>query len=180
VSISYQERVLELRGSSGRQEIRRELVLQFLGEEPGKGRGSQASGYRYYVEKTSDGRRIYLQRPAPLNKGFDFEVWVESLVDERNQMPSHTMMLTDLETKCQSQPEEARALCEAINRVYGTEEPDDILRQTLGLSFNSGFSAELVLKVLKWLFIEQDLTYWNFSGRAMLKGRIDDVFKKLL
>ena len=27
---------------------------------------------------------------------------------------------------------------------------------------------EIVLLAIRWLFIEQDITYWNFSGRSML------------
>ena len=36
-----------------------------------------------------------------------------------------------------------------------------------------GFSLEVVLKVLKWLWIEQDIRYWNYSGRQMLKASVD-------
>lgn len=35
-------------------------------------------------------------------------------------------------------------------------------------SFKSGHSIEVIFKSLKWLFIEQDITYWNRSGGAML------------
>ena len=36
------------------------------------------------------------------------------------------------------------------------------------LDFKSGFSCDLLVKTLKWLFIEQDIRYWNYSGRDML------------
>ena len=32
---------------------------------------------------------------------------------------------------------------------------------------NVGLSPEHVIKVMKWLFIEQDIRYWNYSGRKM-------------
>ena len=38
----------------------------------------------------------------------------------------------------------------------------------LQFSFKSGHSIEVIFKSLKWLFIEQDITYWNRSGGAML------------
>ena len=40
------------------------------------------------------------------------------------------------------------------------------------LTFTTGYSAEHILKVLKWLFIEQDIRYWNYSGRAKTRGII--------
>ena len=30
------------------------------------------------------------------------------------------------------------------------------------------YPAEMILKVFKWLFIEQEIRYWNYSGRDML------------
>ena len=41
--------------------------------------------------------------------------------------------------------------------------------------FNSGYSPELILKLVKWLFIEQDIRDWNTSGRAMLMNGINDI-----
>jgi len=40
------------------------------------------------------------------------------------------------------------------------------------LKFKSGLPADAVLRLLKWLFIEQDLTYWNNSGRRMFMQAI--------
>ena len=37
---------------------------------------------------------------------------------------------------------------------------------------DEGYAFEHVLKTIKWLFIEQDITYWNWSGRAMLYSAI--------
>jgi len=36
------------------------------------------------------------------------------------------------------------------------------------LSDLPGYPIDLILGVVKWLFIEQDVRYWNYSGRAML------------
>lgn len=33
---------------------------------------------------------------------------------------------------------------------------------------NQQHPIEIILLALKWLFIEQDFTYWNNSGRFML------------
>ena len=32
----------------------------------------------------------------------------------------------------------------------------------------------IVLLAIKWLFIEQDITYWNWSGRNMLKISLEE------
>jgi hypothetical protein len=40
------------------------------------------------------------------------------------------------------------------------------------INFKSGFPCDLILAVLKWLFIEQDIRYWNYSGREMLWNSI--------
>jgi len=34
---------------------------------------------------------------------------------------------------------------------------------------------EIILLAVKWLFIEQDITYWNWSGRGMLWNVIKDI-----
>ena len=41
-------------------------------------------------------------------------------------------------------------------------------------AFHKGLTLEMLLKILKWLFIEQDITYWNYDGRQMLKMAIDN------
>ena len=42
------------------------------------------------------------------------------------------------------------------------------------IHFQTGFSAEHILKVIKWLFIEQDIAYWNYSGRYMTRDLVPD------
>lgn len=56
--------------STTREGIRRELITEFLKEQPGTGTGENSSRYIYFVETLQDGNRIYLQRPARFNKGF--------------------------------------------------------------------------------------------------------------
>ncbi len=66
----YHEIDLKVRNYTSREELRKTVVLKFLEEKPGLGRGDDASHYRYNVETLSDGRRIHLTRPAYLKKGF--------------------------------------------------------------------------------------------------------------
>ena len=63
-----------------------------------------------------------------------------------------------------------RKLYDLIDDVYNCK---DISSEEISkLTFTTGYSAEHILKVLKWLFIEQDIRYWNYSGRAKTRGII--------
>jgi hypothetical protein len=45
--------------------------------------------------------------------------------------------------------------------------------------FGAGMPAEVLLKLLKWVFLEQDLTYWHSSGRRMPMDGVRDVYERL-
>lgn len=167
---------LELRGKS-REEFRKAVVNTFLLEKGGYWAGNlkHVTRYKYFVESLGDERRIFLFRPTYLNKGIDFQVWVERFIDDEDKKPSHKDMLHDLSAKKKENPKDFQKLMKAIGRVWNCEEPDAILKEFSGLRFSVGFQVELILKVLKWLFIEQDITYWNYDGRGMLKQAIDGI-----
>jgi len=76
----FHEMDFVVRNYTSRTDLRKIVVSQFLEEDPGLGRGNEASRYRYNVEILSDDRRIYLTRPAYLKKGFDFRINVEGTV----------------------------------------------------------------------------------------------------
>ena len=35
-------------------------------------------------------------------------------------------------------------------------------------------SADIAILIARWMFIEQDITYWTRSGRAMLMSKLKD------
>jgi len=165
-----------VRDYTSREELRKILVSQFLEEEPGLGTGSNASRYRYNVETLSDGRRIYLSRPAYLKKGFDFRINVERTVFQtRQEYPKHDDIFDDLRLKRQENAAMCRRLHQAIERVYNCEDPEDILPEYTDIKFNEGHPVDLILKVIKWFLIEQDIRDWNYSGRRMFKNGIDGI-----
>jgi hypothetical protein len=94
----------ELKVQAGtRQELREKVVRAFLNEAPGNGTGELASNYCYFVETLSDGRRVFLTRPAWLNKGFDFEIRVQaeefpSGRERKTDRPNHAVIFDDLKT----------------------------------------------------------------------------------
>lgn len=87
-----------------RNEVRMRVVELLSTEEPGTGKGDNATRYTYYVETLQNGDRVYLRRPANLHNGFDFLVCVENhnyaLPGERRRNnPKHTDLKDDLIAK---------------------------------------------------------------------------------
>ena len=171
----YEEHEVELKlAFSSREELMKKAVETFISEKPGywKEGKKYVTRYKYYVETLSDGRRIYLKRPTFLNKGIDFQVWVEKFDGEIDGRPSHKDVFNDLKLKNDENPKNTQKLLNGIDRVWNCEEPDKVIKY-LNIEYKSGFSVEMLLKILKWLFIEQDITYWNYDGRTMLKMAIE-------
>lgn len=153
-----------------RNEIRKNLIDYFIQEEPGTGTGKLSTKYFYYVDTLANGDRVYLARPAYLNKGFDFVIHVENHSFRRGKTnPTHGDILDDLLLKKRNDPAKYSLLYEAIKAVHSCSE----ITSDMYVDFDLGFSTEMLLKVTKWFFIEQDVTYWNFSGRDKFMQAMD-------
>ena len=157
--------------SRTRNEVRERVITEFLKELPGTGNGENQSKYLYFVETLKDGNRIYLERPANLHNGFDFLINVEnvnfSTTNRIKYNPSHDNIFNDLKAKKTESPENYKKLYKLIEDVYNCKEIPDT-----NLKFKNGYSVDLILKVAKWFFIEQDIMYWNYSGRAMFMSGV--------
>ena len=157
--------------SGTRNEVRERVIAEFLKEAPGTGNGENQSKYLYFVETLKDGNRIYLERPANLHNGFDFLINVENInfstTNRVKYNPSHDNIFNDLKAKKAESPEKYKKLYKLIENVYSCKEIEDT-----NLQFDSGYSVDLILKVAKWFFIEQDIRYWNYSGRAMFMSGV--------
>jgi hypothetical protein len=165
--------------TKNRSAQRRALALKWLQE-------GQYTKYRYNVERCADGSKVYLLRPTWLNKGFDFQVNLEGFRSKTRksrgstaEMPSHKDVLHDLRQKIRKRPRVAQELFEAISHVYDCVEPDTIIKKLPRLrKLRVGLPPDTLLKILKCLFIEQDLTYWLQTGRNMLMSSIEEkVFR---
>lgn len=156
---------------STRQGIRHWLVKEFLKETAGTGKGSDASKYIYQVEQCLTGNVIELVRPATLNYGMDFTVHLRN-VQFRNKgaykdRPKHQEIIDDLLLKKQADPTAYQQLAEILSEVYDCKSVN--ISNLQNLSISAGLlSCEEVVLIIKWLWIEQDITYWNYSGRGML------------
>ena len=161
---------LHIGNIGSRNDIRMKVVNELAKEEPGLGKKELASQYTYYVETLNDNRRIYLRRPAFLHNGFDFVVCIEGInfnpSGRRRDYPTHDDILNDLKQKYQEDPEKYKYLYVALCATYDCAYVD--LEPLNSIHFKSGFPCDLLVKTLKWLFIEQDIRYWNYSGRDML------------
>ena len=154
-----------------RRHFRKKLVLGFMAEEAGRGKRELASRYHYHVETTLHGTEIYLGRPASLNKGIDFTVNYTTyrcpskggkrLVNG----PSHQFVVNCLAEIEENQPE-LMPYVETMLRRYYRCLPGGQWRHESDSEYSK--LAEIVCKSVRWLFMEQDLAYWNYSGREML------------
>lgn len=146
------------------------VINALASEAPGTGRGDNASKYTYFVETLSSGDRVYLQRPANLHNGFDFLVCVENANyalpgKRRRNYPKHEDLEADLQAKKEENSEMYVRLYALLKRVFECEDVSDA--EMRDIHFKSGLPIDHILKAIKWLFIEQDIRYWNYSGRNM-------------
>lgn len=167
--------------ATDRASYRKQLLEEFIKEAPGS--DVSVSEYFYIVETVDGGKRIYLKRPTALNKGVDFEVRVEDTqfrygcrgnIIATGNRPSHSDILNDLANKKAENPAEFYRLKDLLDKTYNCVPIDDT--EYKGYSFSTGHSVEIIFKSLKWLFIEQDITYWNRKGRLMLYQAISQLW----
>ena len=165
--------------TNSRNDLRKYVVLKFMEENPGKGSGELTSRYKYIVKEFSDGRKLYLLRPARFKYGFDFQIWMERWnKKKKDKMPSYEDIVQDLKLKKKENELYFKILLKVIDKVFICEEDDRISNfwKNRNISFSDGEDIEVLMQVIKWMFIEQDIRYWNFSGRSKLKNYIDECF----
>lgn len=148
--------------------LRNFLLNQWIIETPN-------TKYRYFVETLISGNRIYLERPGRLNKGCDFVIYIENHIlfnNGNDKPPPHNFILNDLANKkCTLSASEWQILITSITTIFNCE-PYNTASQIVQNLRTTGESYEVILKTLRWLFIEQDITYWSGQGRNMLYNRI--------
>jgi len=151
-----------------KSDIRNFLLHQWILEEP-------QTKYRYFVEKIGGNARIYLERPGRLNKGCDFVIFIENSVCFKNgndKPPKHEFILADLKLKKDTlSGDQYSQLLKAIKSIYDCK-PYANAKKYVDTLPAIGVEYEVLLKLLRWFFIEQDITYWAKSGRDMLFNTI--------
>jgi hypothetical protein len=140
-----------------------------------KGKGVKS---RYPVENLSIDKQLFVFRPGGLNKwNFDFKV--EVLEEFGLGKGTHDEIMLDIQNKKQENPQKFSVLLEALTAIYNCSENDvDRLLENypdLQISFQTGAKVDVLLKVVKWMFIMEDIVYWNYQGRSMLYNGLKEA-----
>ena len=168
--------------ASTREDYHKQLIMLFLEEQHGT--SEEWNYYDYFVETGKNDKRIYLHRPAYKNKGMDFEVRVEDYqfrygkygnVISSGNRPSHSEIWNDVNDKVVENPEDGIKLKALITKIYNCEDPKK--EEIEACYFTKGLPLDLLLYTIKWLFIEQDMTYWNQSGREMYYNGLMEIWE---
>ncbi|MEW6557294.1 MAG: hypothetical protein AB1349_08065 [Elusimicrobiota bacterium] len=159
-------KLIEIKGSLSRHKIVKKVVDTFITTEyHKKGKGVT---FRYPVENLPNGH-FFIARPGH-KKNFDFKVDV--VTDFGLGEGSHLEIAQDLREKKNENRQSFKDLLNAITEIYNCAESDvdKVLKKypALNKSFQKGAKIEIVLKVVKWLFIMEDIVYWDNEGRAFL------------
>jgi len=168
--------MIAIKGCLARHEIVRKVVNTFIDSESQvRGKGVK---FRYPVENLSNGKQLFIFRPGGLNKwNFDFKVEVaEELGIGKG---AHEEIILDFQHKKHENPHKFSVLLQSLAKIYeGSENDIDILLRDypdLEASFQTGAKVEILLKVIKWMFIMEDIVYWNYQGRSMLYNGLKAV-----
>lgn len=168
--------MIEIKGSLTRHEIVKKIVNTFINTEyQERGKGVQ---FWYPVEQLPDNKQLFILRPGGLRKwNFDFKVNVPPELGLGRG--SHEEIASDLRNKKRENPQKFDELLRAMTEIYNCAESDvdRVLRSyhDLQISFQTGAQVDILLKVLKWMFIMEDIVYWNYEGRAKLYNYLKEV-----
>jgi len=159
-------KMIEIKGSLARHKIVQKVVNSFIKTEYSKkGKGVI---FKYPVENLQNGE-IFIIRPGH-KKNFDFKVEVTKNMKLGDG--GHKEIAIDLRKKKQKNQKVFENLLEAITKIYICSENDVDMILTncsdLDNKFKTGAKIEILLKVVKWLFIMEDIVYWDNEGRAFL------------
>lgn len=182
-------KMIETKSRLARHNIVKKVVTTFIKTEyRKKGKGVI---FKYPVENLPDGQ-LFIARPGH-KKNFDFKVEVP--VELGLGEGSHIEIARDLRKKEQENQQKFEELLDAITEIYNCSENDVnrilTMYHHLNKSFKTGAKVEVILKVVKWLFIMEDIVYWDNEGRAFLfnffryviketdNNRLKEVFEKV-
>ena len=164
-----------------RERLRIAVLTKWAEEECGNAIAFKR--YRYNVEQLPNGGMVYLHRPAFMNKGCDFVVHCEPAIPrddgKKYKNPRHQDLTGELKRISEQIQNGNTRILAAVEAVWRCENITTTCASLCGGINNPEwkFRAERVLKVAKWLFIEQDITDWNTSGRGMLMAGIRDALR---
>lgn len=162
------ERKINIPVEYDRKRIRAYIASIFCEEEPGTGKGDLRSVYTYIVEETNR-NNLYIKRPTRM-MSMDFTIHIENIRFREKggvkTQPSHAEIINDLSLKKSKNSNEYKKISRVLKAIYYCLPIDENIFDNISLEAGLLTPQEVCLTV-KWLFIEQDMMYWNYSGRAM-------------
>lgn len=147
-----------------RFEIVKKVVTHFIEfEKDKKGKGIE---FRYPVEELSIGEKLYIHRPG-VKWNFDFKVEIPPNCGlEEGRHDQIAMLLRSIRD---SNEIEFNNLWSVISNLYHCKNNNvDAMLSETSISQINNISPDVLLKVIKWLFIMEDIIYWHYEGRAFL------------
>ena len=168
--VQYNEITQTFSNEGTRNEVRKRVVQVLLEEIHGTAVTGGTSRNKYFVETLLTGDRVFFIRPAHLHFGFDFKIGVENQNYNKKGKPvriypAHTDIAADLVEKKQTDTAMYAKFYSLLEKVFQCHDVYDY--ECSDINFNVGLTPDHILKVLKWLFIEQDIRYWYGQGRYM-------------
>jgi hypothetical protein len=135
----------------------------------------------YEVETLLDGRKIVINKPGGkrnygrLSKN-DFMVFIYTPSLKELWLISHDEIFSDIEEKLKFKKEYGNTVIDALEEVCNGKEPDDVIREK-SLTDKYGLSVELLLKVYKWIWGQEDVNYPTGKGRWLSMDPIKSLKK---
>jgi len=167
-----------------RFQIVKEVVNKFIDfEKDIKGKGIK---FKYPVEKLSNNQKLYIKRPGR-KKNFDFKVDIPK--NSGLKRGSHDEIALVLRYLKEKNSDLFKKVWDIIRYLYKCKNNnvDEMLKQipnskhvvcveikkptkTLEnlIKLKMEIDLEYMLKIIKWLFIMEDVFYWDYEGRATL------------
>lgn len=123
----------------------------------------------YEVEQISTGEKIVINKPGG-KRSFgrlaknDFMVFVYSPVENGLWLISHDEILDDLKLKYNTNKDATINIIYGLEDVCKGEEPDSVIKKRALVNLN-GIEVEILLKVYKWIWGQEDCNYPKGEGR---------------
>lgn len=161
-----------------REDARRKVVLEFLNENFGTGKEDLASRYEYTVEKYKD-YSIILKRPGNRKKGFDFSVNTIGIFYKKTRRytaPSFDDIKNALSYSKEHFSTEYELVKQIIEQIFNVKTYDLSTVQDIKFVDYEGKEHPIAVIVLaiKWIFIAEDISYWNWSGRNKFMNELKE------
>ena len=144
--------------------IVRKVVTHFIEfEKDKKGKGIE---FRYPVENLSTGGKLYIHRPG-VKWNFDFKVEIPPDCGlEEGRHDQIGILLRNINESPESKFDDLWGI---IHNLYHCKNNNvDAMLRNKSISYVDNIAPDVLLKVIKWLFIMEDIIYWHYEGRAFL------------